>query len=284
MKWVARRSARTTSGACRPSTATLLLNDPVTGVPTAILDAGPITAERTAAISGVAIRAWAPPVRRPGAARRDHRRRGPGPSHVPVLGHVLPGVTARSCSTATRPAPRRSPRARGRPTGSRMPPCAPTRAPRSRARTSSSRPRRSCAARAPGDDRRLARARRARRRRWTTRRTARPRSPATPALFVVDHRGQFLANREAGQFDGYPDPAAMIGEALDSTAGAAARAAGSWRPTSARASRTSCSAPRSSPRPRHGASARRSRDDGEARCPSHAPRAPRRTCSSWAPG
>ena len=39
-------------------------------------------------------------------------------------------------------------------------------------------------------------------------------------LFVVDHRDQFLANREAGQFDGYPDPAAMIGEALDSTAGA----------------------------------------------------------------
>ena len=40
----------------------LLLNDPATGVPTGILDAGPITAQRTAAISGVAIRAWAPPV------------------------------------------------------------------------------------------------------------------------------------------------------------------------------------------------------------------------------
>ena len=34
------------------------------------------------------------------------------------------------------------------------------------------------------------------------------------ALFVVDHRDQFLANREAGQFDGYPDPMAMMGEAL----------------------------------------------------------------------
>ena len=34
------------------------------------------------------------------------------------------------------------------------------------------------------------------------------------ALFVVDHRDQFLANRDAGQFDGYPDPAAMFGEAL----------------------------------------------------------------------
>ena len=38
-------------------------------------------------------------------------------------------------------------------------------------------------------------------------------------LFVVDHRDQFLANREAGLFDGYPDPTAMIGEALDATSG-----------------------------------------------------------------
>jgi len=35
------------------------------------------------------------------------------------------------------------------------------------------------------------------------------------SLFVTDHTGQFLANRDAGQFDGYPDPGAMIGAALD---------------------------------------------------------------------
>ena len=34
------------------------------------------------------------------------------------------------------------------------------------------------------------------------------------ALFLVDDRGQFLANRDAGLFDGYPDPTATIGEAL----------------------------------------------------------------------
>jgi ornithine cyclodeaminase/alanine dehydrogenase-like protein (mu-crystallin family) len=34
------------------------------------------------------------------------------------------------------------------------------------------------------------------------------------ALFLVDHTGQFLANREIGNFDGYPDPAAMLGDAL----------------------------------------------------------------------
>ena len=34
------------------------------------------------------------------------------------------------------------------------------------------------------------------------------------ALFVVDERGQFLANRATGIFAGYPDPAATMGEAL----------------------------------------------------------------------
>jgi ornithine cyclodeaminase/alanine dehydrogenase-like protein (mu-crystallin family) len=34
------------------------------------------------------------------------------------------------------------------------------------------------------------------------------------SLFLVDHTEQFLANRDAGLFDGYPEPAAMIGAAL----------------------------------------------------------------------
>jgi ornithine cyclodeaminase/alanine dehydrogenase-like protein (mu-crystallin family) len=34
------------------------------------------------------------------------------------------------------------------------------------------------------------------------------------ALFLVDQREQFLANREAGNFDGYPDPGATLGEAI----------------------------------------------------------------------
>jgi ornithine cyclodeaminase/alanine dehydrogenase-like protein (mu-crystallin family) len=37
---------------------------------------------------------------------------------------------------------------------------------------------------------------------------------AGAALFLVDHREQFLANRGAGLFDGYPDPHAMLGEAI----------------------------------------------------------------------
>jgi ornithine cyclodeaminase/alanine dehydrogenase-like protein (mu-crystallin family) len=34
------------------------------------------------------------------------------------------------------------------------------------------------------------------------------------AVFLVDDRGQFEANRDAGQFDGYPEPTAMLGEAI----------------------------------------------------------------------
>jgi ornithine cyclodeaminase/alanine dehydrogenase-like protein (mu-crystallin family) len=34
------------------------------------------------------------------------------------------------------------------------------------------------------------------------------------SLFVVDERAQFLANREAGNFDGYPDPTATLGEVI----------------------------------------------------------------------
>jgi ornithine cyclodeaminase/alanine dehydrogenase-like protein (mu-crystallin family) len=34
------------------------------------------------------------------------------------------------------------------------------------------------------------------------------------SLFIVDHREQFVANRDAGRFEGYPDPAMTLGEAI----------------------------------------------------------------------
>jgi hypothetical protein len=37
---------------------------------------------------------------------------------------------------------------------------------------------------------------------------------AGAALFLVDQREQFLANRDAGNFDGYPDPMGTLGEAI----------------------------------------------------------------------
>jgi len=91
MKWVA--GFGTNNAAGLPAIhALVVVNDPLTGLPTAVLDGGPITAHRTAAVSGVAIRRYAPRVKnRPtraaiiGAGVQGH-------SHVPVLGHLLPGV------------------------------------------------------------------------------------------------------------------------------------------------------------------------------------------------
>jgi ornithine cyclodeaminase/alanine dehydrogenase-like protein (mu-crystallin family) len=72
--------------------AVVALSDPGTGVPIALMDGGPITAQRTAAVSGVAIRRFAPRIagRAPRAALVGAGVQGH--SHVPVLGHVLPGV------------------------------------------------------------------------------------------------------------------------------------------------------------------------------------------------
>ncbi|MGH2473758.1 MAG: ornithine cyclodeaminase family protein, partial [Candidatus Limnocylindrales bacterium] len=72
--------------------AVVVMSDPATGEPKAILDGGPITAERTAAVSGVAIARFGPTAlgRSPRAAIIGAGVQGY--SHVAVLGHVLPGV------------------------------------------------------------------------------------------------------------------------------------------------------------------------------------------------
>jgi ornithine cyclodeaminase/alanine dehydrogenase-like protein (mu-crystallin family) len=191
----------------------LLLNDPETGVPTGILDAGPITAQRTAAISGVAIRAWAPqvdgrPIRAAliGAGVQ-------GGSHVPVLGHVLDGVEVAIYDTDPDRAATLAAIARGTPGVA-----AATVAPSARDAVDGADVVVSAAAFLPPPERQ------AMTNAWLS-----PDALVVPidyatycaaevardaALFVVDHRDQFLANRDAGQFDGYPDPMAMIGEAI----------------------------------------------------------------------
>ena len=93
MKWVSGNPENNAAGLLGIY-GVLVLNDPVTTAPIAILDAGPITAERTAATSGVAIRAFAPRVAAGGVPRAALIGAGvQGRSHVPVLGYVLPGVT-----------------------------------------------------------------------------------------------------------------------------------------------------------------------------------------------
>ncbi len=66
-----------------------VLSDGRTGQPRAIVDAGALTAQRTAAISGLAIRHWGPPA---GSAPRVAIV-GAGAqarSHLPVVAHLLP--------------------------------------------------------------------------------------------------------------------------------------------------------------------------------------------------
>src|SRR4051812_25167657 len=99
MKWVAGYATNTALGL--PGIhATVVVNDPQTGIPTAILDGGPITAERTAAVSGVGIRHFGPR-RSAGGASGDAVEVGmigagvQGRSHLAVFAGLLAGVRLR---------------------------------------------------------------------------------------------------------------------------------------------------------------------------------------------
>ena len=74
--------------------ATTVLSDATTGSPLAVLDAGAITAVRTAAVSGVAISRWGPdqpgPVAVIGAGVQAR-------SHLPIVAQLMPGVALRLC-------------------------------------------------------------------------------------------------------------------------------------------------------------------------------------------
>lgn len=217
MKWVLGVPAN--AGAGLPViTALLLLNDPVTGLASAILDAAPITAQRTAAVSGVAIRAWAAPAdaARPRAALIGAGVQGH--SHVPVIAHLLPGVDLavfdrdRSRAAALADDARALPgmgsasvasSARAAVDGADVVVTAASFAP-------------------PAERQRMTND-------WLGANTlvvavdyatmCAAEVARDAALFVTDHADQFLANRDAGQFDGYPDPDAMIGAALDRPGG-----------------------------------------------------------------
>ena len=121
----------------------VLLGDPTTGVPTAILDAGPITAERTAAVSGVAIARFAPRDRGPPAACRADRRGCAGPE--PPRGASAGCCRARCSRSSIVTGPSGGARRGGARDAGHRPARACTRAParRSRRPTSSSPPRRS---------------------------------------------------------------------------------------------------------------------------------------------
>jgi ornithine cyclodeaminase/alanine dehydrogenase len=209
MKWVAGFATNNARGL--PAIhALVVLNDPRTGLPTAILDGGPITASRTAAVSGVAIRHFGPGLDRParvalvGAGAQ-------GRSHVPVIGHVLPGVEL----TLFDRHPERAEALAGE-----------ARTVDGIASISVAQDARGAVA---GADVVVTAASFGPVRQVMTSGWLMPDATVVPvdyatycaaevahdaALFLVDHREQFLANRDAGLFDGYPVPTATIGEAI----------------------------------------------------------------------
>jgi ornithine cyclodeaminase/alanine dehydrogenase-like protein (mu-crystallin family) len=189
----------------------VILVDPLSGVPRAILDAGPITAERTAAISGVAIARFAPTVvDRPfrvalvGAGVQ-------GRSHVPVIGRVLPGAELAIFDRHPDRAERLAGVARETPGIGSAAPAGDARGAVAGADVVVT------AASFGGPGQLLTND-------WLSPDTlVVPVDYATycaaevareAALFLVDQREQFLATRESGAFDGYPDPAATLGEAI----------------------------------------------------------------------
>jgi ornithine cyclodeaminase/alanine dehydrogenase-like protein (mu-crystallin family) len=210
MKWVAGFATNNELG-LPAINALVVINDPATGLPVAILDGGPITAARTAAVSGVAIRRFTPRVdgRAPRAALIGAGVQGR--SHLAVLGRILPGVelavfdphterlealavearTTDGVGSVTVTAD-----ARSAVHGADVVVTAASFGPVNQVMTSD----------------------------WLM-----PNALVVPvdyatycaadvargaALFLVDHRDQFLANRAAGLFEGYPEPSATIGEAI----------------------------------------------------------------------
>ncbi len=210
MKWIAGFPANVLAGL--PALHSLVVvNDPTSGIPIAILDGGPITSSRTAAVSGVAIARWSPPVvGRPvraaiiGAGVQGH-------AHVPVLGRLLPGVELAVHDRQPERAAALAASAAG------VPGIATARVVASaREAVADADVVVTCVSFGPvnqvmGAD-------------WfapdalvvaVDYATSVAAEVATSAaLFLTDERGQLFANRDAGLFDGYPDPDATLGEAI----------------------------------------------------------------------
>jgi ornithine cyclodeaminase/alanine dehydrogenase-like protein (mu-crystallin family) len=210
MKWVAGFGTNNALG-IPAINAVVILNDAQTGVPAAVLDGGPITAQRTAAVSGVAIRRFAPRVegRAPRAALIGAGVQGH--SHLPVLGRVLPGVEL--CLFDRHPD-----RTEALADAARATDGIGSATPAGSARAAIEGADVVVTAASFGPDRQVMTPD------WlTTDALVVPVDYATycsaavaadAALFLVDQREQFLANRDAGLFDGYPDPHATLGDAI----------------------------------------------------------------------
>lgn len=210
MKWVSGFATNNEVG-LPAINAVVVLNDAATGLPSAILDGGPITALRTAAVSGVAIRHYAPAMtgRSPRAALIGAGIQGR--SHLAVLGRVLEGAGLTVFDRHPERAKSLAEAARATQGLGEV-----TVAPDARAAVRDADVVVTAASFGPV-------------RQVMTTDWLAPDALVVPVdyatycsegvardavLFLVDQREQFLANRDAGLFEGYPDPTATIGEAL----------------------------------------------------------------------
>lgn len=210
MKWIAGFPENRAAGL--PAIHGLVvLVDARTGVPAAILDAGPITAERTAAVSGVAIARFAPGVEGRAVRAALIGAGVQGHSHLAVIGRTLPGADLTLFDRHAERAAALADAARATDGigGATVAPTA-----RDAVRDADV----VVTAASFGPVRQV-----------MTEDWLAPDAlvvavdyatycaaevAAGAALFLVDQREQFLANRDAGNFDGYPDPTATIGEAI----------------------------------------------------------------------
>jgi len=190
--------------------ALLLLNDPQTGVPLAVMDAGTITAQRTAAISGTAIRLFMPDTLGRTARVAVLGAGAQARAHLPVIGHLLPGASIRLADREVE---------------------------RANALAADARILKGVSSIEVAPDVRLAvegadlvvslvsfgPEHQALDAEWLGPETLfvavdydmqAPASLASEAFFVVDERAQFLATRSESWFAGYPDPDATLGDAL----------------------------------------------------------------------
>jgi ornithine cyclodeaminase/alanine dehydrogenase-like protein (mu-crystallin family) len=210
MKWVAGFATNGTLGIPAIS-AVVVLNDAATGRPSAILDGGPITAMRTAAVSGVAIRRFAPVVT--GRVRRATLIGAgvQGRSHLAVLGRVVPGVALTIFDSHRERAEEVAVVARATEGVTSVVVAGEARAAVEGADVV-------ITAAAFGPVRQVMTGE------WLSADAlvvpvdyatylAADVARAAP-LFLVDDRPQFLANRDAGAFDDYPDPTGTLGEAI----------------------------------------------------------------------
>jgi ornithine cyclodeaminase/alanine dehydrogenase-like protein (mu-crystallin family) len=209
MKWVAGFATNNEAG-LPAINALVVLNDPATGVPTAILDGGPITAARTAAVSGVAIRRFRQPV--DGAPQAALIGAGvQGRSHLPVLAHLLPGVRLRLFDRHHDRAEALAAVARQTEGIASVTVTADARSAVEGADVVVTAASFGPVRQVMGPD-------------WLAPNAlvvavdyatyCSAEVARNAALFLVDQREQFLANRDAGLFEGYPEPSATIGKAL----------------------------------------------------------------------